>query len=112
MYCHYAIFLHATLRNANEWEKVQSRQGKIPGPLLLGRLSLFSFSFSLSKAVSVGMKWFEAIKTVARSPPASSHTQTGCSIPTKEKWCMNLIELKWNGFLHPFAFKFERHKKM
>jgi hypothetical protein len=24
---------------------------------------------------------------------------------------MNLIELKWNGFLHPFAFKFERHKK-
>lgn len=31
--------------------------------------------------------------------------------PSKEKWCMNLIELKWNGFLHPFAFKFERHKK-
>jgi hypothetical protein len=24
---------------------------------------------------------------------------------------MNLIELKWNGFLRPFAFKFERHKK-
>lgn len=43
-----------------------------------------------------------------RSPLPSSR----CSTPTKEKWCMNLIELKWNGFLHPFAFKFERHKKM